>query len=89
MNLMKNMGKYQTKESPGRIIWEHYTTMSPERHDSSWEKEMSTLPESEWVVAESQRGMTQDEVKFLCQGAAPWKRASSWEEGSSSLPEGE
>ena len=34
---------------------------------------MSSLPEGEWVVAGSQRGMTQDQVKSICQGAAPWK----------------
>ena len=34
---------------------------------------MSTLPEGEWAVAESQNGMTLDEVKIVCQGATPWK----------------
>ena len=34
---------------------------------------MSSLPESEWAVAESQRGMAQDEVKTVCWGATPWK----------------
>ena len=65
MDLMSNMGEYQTKESPGRI--------SPEKHDSSREEKMSSLPDGEWAVAESQRGMTQDEVKMVCQGATPWK----------------
>ena len=31
MDLMSNMGEYQTKESPVRIIWEHHTTISPEK----------------------------------------------------------
>ena len=65
------MGEYQTKEGPDRR--EHYTTMSPEKHDSTKEEEMSSWPEGEWALAESQRGMTQDEVKIVCQGAAPWK----------------
>ena len=45
MDLMSNMGDYQTKESHDRR--EHYTTMSSEKHDSSREKEMSSLPEGE------------------------------------------
>ena len=71
MDLMSNMGDYQTKEGHDRR--EHYTTMSSEKHDSSREKEMSSLPEGEWAVAESQRGITQDDVKILCRGATPWK----------------
>ena len=71
MNLMSNMGEYQTKE--GQDWREHYTTMSPEKHDSSREEEMSSWPEGEWAVAESQRRMTQDEVKILRWGAVPWK----------------
>ena len=47
MDLMSNMGEYQTKESPGRMISEHYTTMSPEKHNSSGEEEMNSLPEGE------------------------------------------
>ena len=48
-------------------------TISPEKHDWLKEEGLSSLPEGEWAVAESQRGMTQDEVKILCQGATPWK----------------
>ena len=66
-------GEYQTKENPGRIIWEHYTTVSPEKDDSSREEGMNSLPKCEWTVAESQRGMTQDKVKTVCQDLAPWK----------------
>ena len=55
MDLMSNVGEYQTKEDPDRR--EHYTTMSPEKHDSSREKEMSSSPEGELVLVESQRGM--------------------------------
>ena len=63
--------------------------MSPEKHDSFREEEMSSWPEGSWALAESQRRMTQDEVKIVCKGTAPEKRASSWEEGLNSLPEGE
>ena len=48
-------------------------TISPERHDSSREESLSSLPEGEWAVAKSQRGMTQDKVKTVCQGATTWK----------------
>ena len=80
------MGEYQTKESPGRIIGEHYETISSKKHDSSRQERMSSLPASEWAVAESQRGMTQDWVKFVWQGKRPERRASSWEEGLRYLP---
>ena len=73
MDLMNNMGDYQTKDSPDKIIWENYTTISPEKHDSSREKGMSHLSEGHWAVAESQRGMKQDKVKTVCQGTMPWK----------------
>ena len=39
----------------------------------SKEEGRSSLPEGEWEVTESQREMTQDKVKFVCQGATPWK----------------
>ena len=67
------MGEHQNKESPVRIIWEHHTTISPEKHDWLKEEGWSSLPEGEWAVVQSQRGMTQDEVKIVCQGATPWK----------------
>ena len=74
MNLMSNMGEYQTNESPGRRMWEHQQNNKP------WEtwffqrgKDISSLPESDWAVAESQRRMTQNELKIVCQGATPWK----------------
>ena len=47
---------------------------------------MGSLPEGEWAVTESQRGVTQIEVNEL---QRPEKWASSWEEGLSSLLEGE
>ena len=47
MDLMNNMGEYQTKENPGRIIREHYRKMSPEKYDSSREEGMSSLPEGD------------------------------------------
>ena len=69
MVLMSNMGEYQTKDSIDKIIWRNYTAMSPEKHDSSREEENSSLPADKWAVAESQRGMTQDKVKIVWQGA--------------------
>ena len=48
-------------------------TISPEKHDSSREESLSSLSEGEWAVAKSLRGMTQDEMKIVCQGATPWK----------------
>ena len=39
MGLIGDMGEDQTKEGPGRR--EYYTTMSPEKHDSFREEEMS------------------------------------------------
>ena len=68
MDLISNMGEYQTKDSPVTIIWEHYKTTwfvqrgKEELFTGGW-----------WAVAESQRGMTQDKVKIVCQGATPWK----------------
>ena len=47
--------------------------MGPEKYNSTKEEEMSSWPEHERALAESQRGMTQNEVKTLCQGAVPWK----------------
>ena len=44
---MSNMGEYQNKESPGRIISKHYKTISTEKHDSSREERMSSLLEGE------------------------------------------
>ena len=55
----------------------------------SWEEGFSSLPEEEWAAAESQRRMTQDEVKSVCQGKRPEKGTATWEEGLNSLPEGE
>ena len=70
--------------------WKLYAKVQrPEKRVSSWEEGLSSLVEGEWAVAESQRGMMQDEVKIVCQGETPWKTTSSWEEGLSSLPEGE
>ena len=44
-----------------------------EKHDSSRDEGKRSLPDSEWAVAESQRGMTQGQVKFVCHSAMPWK----------------
>ena len=57
-----------------RIKWNYFGNMKrPENLASSWEEVFSYLPEGEWAVAESQRGMMQDKVKFVCKGTTPWK----------------
>ena len=62
------------KEGWCRIKWKLYAKVQrPEKPAFSWEEGLNSFPDSEWAVAESQRGMTQDEVKILCQGATPWK----------------
>ena len=62
------------KEGWRRLKWKFYVKVQhPEKRASSWEEELSSLPKGEWAVVESQRGMTQDEVKIVCQGATPWK----------------
>ena len=54
-------------------ITAEYRTISPEKHDSSREERMNCLPEGDWAVAESQRGLTQDEIKIVCEVVTPWK----------------
>ena len=44
---MSNMGEHQNKESPVRIISEHHTTISPDKHDWLKEEEWSSLAEGE------------------------------------------
>ena len=62
------------KEGWRRIKWKLYAKVQrPEKQESSWEESLSSLPEGEWAVVESQRGMTQDEVKIVCQSATPWR----------------
>ena len=62
------------KEGWRRIKWNLYAKVQrPEKWASSWEEGLSSLQEGDWAVAESQRGMAQDEVKIVCQGATPWK----------------
>ena len=62
------------KEGWRRLKWKLYAEVQrPEKRASSWEEGLSSLPEGEWAVAESQRGMTQDGVKIVCRGATPWK----------------
>ena len=57
-----------------RMRWKLYAKVQrPEKRASSWEEGLSSLPEGEWAVAESKRGMTQDEVKIVFRGATPWK----------------
>ena len=48
------------KEGWRRMKWKLYAKVQrPEKRASSWEEGLSSLPEGEWAVAESQRGMTQ------------------------------
>ena len=62
------------KEEWSSMKWKLYARMQrAEKRASSWEEELSSLPEDEWAVAESQRGMTLDEVKIVWGGATPWK----------------
>ena len=62
------------KEGWRRMKWKFYAEVQhPEKRVSSWEEALSSLPENEWAVAKSQRGMTQDEVKIVCRGETPWK----------------
>ena len=62
------------KEGWRRMKWKLYAKVQrPEKRASSWEEGLNSLPEGEWAVAESQREMTQDEVKNVCRGATPWK----------------
>ena len=88
---MSSMGEHQTKDSPGRIMREHYKIISLEKHDSSREKMISSLPEGEWAAAESQRRMTYDRMKSVCQkwnlyakAQFPERQTCCWEEGLSS-----
>ena len=70
--------------------WKLYAEVQrSEKRASSLEEGLSSLPESEWAGAESQRGMTQDKWKLHAEVQCPEKWASSWEEGLRSLQEGE
>ena len=69
MDLMSNIGEYQTKESQRRIRWKLYVTISYQKKAPTREKGLSSLPEGKWAVAE----MTQDKVKLMSQNAMPWK----------------
>ena len=63
------------KEGWRRMKWKLYAKVQrPEKRASPWEEGLSSLPEGEWAVAESQRGMTQDEVSIVYRGATPWKK---------------
>ena len=63
-----------SKEGWRRMKWKLYAKMQrPEKRVPYWEDGLSSLQEGEWALAESRRGMTQDEVKLVCQYATPWK----------------
>ena len=60
------------KERWRRVKWKLYAEVQcPEKRASSWEKGLSSSPDSEWALAESQRGMTQNEMKLVCRCATP------------------
>ena len=64
-----------TKKGWRRMKWKFYAEVQrPEKRASSWEEGLSSLPEGEWAVAESQRGMTQDKVKLVCRCTMPKKK---------------
>ena len=70
------------KEGWRRMKWKLYAELQrPEKRASPWEKVWSLLAEGKWAVAESQKGMVQDEVKMSMFNT---QRASFWEEGLSS-----
>ena len=76
------------KEGWRRMKWKLYhDVQSLEKLTSSWEERLSSLPEGEWAVAESQRGMTQDEVKIVSRGATPQASSSSSLEGEWAVAE--
>ena len=63
-NCMPRCNSPKNGHLPERKRWAFYWRVS----------ELLLSPrEGGWAVAESQRGMTQDEVKIVCQGATPWK----------------
>ena len=62
------------KEGWLRMKWKLYVEVQrPEKRASFWEKGLSSSPEVEWAVVESQRGMTQDKVKLVCRCATSCK----------------
>ena len=60
------------KEGWRRIEWNLYDKANALK-DVHLPEKLSFLPVGEWAVAETQRGVTQDEVEIICQGATPWK----------------
>ena len=57
----------------------------PEKLASSWEDRLRYLPECEWSVAESQRGMMGDESEIISQNTTPWKTCNFSERKGSGL----
>ena len=59
-----------SKERRHRMKWKLYSKVQhPGKWTSYWEERLSPLPEGEWAVAESQRRMSYNKVKLVCQGA--------------------
>ena len=78
------------KEEWRKMKWKVYAKVQhPEKRVSSWEEGLSSLPEGERAVAESQRGWRRTMGNLYAGVQRHEKRSSSWEEGLSSLPEGE
>ena len=71
---MSNIGGYQNKESPGRIIWERYKPKSPESSSSDsfrWGRdELFTWGSVSCYWAQGR--LTQDQVKFVYKDSTPW-----------------
>ena len=62
------------KEGWYKIKWNLYAKVQGrEKQTSSWEEGLNSFSKGEWVVSGFQRGMMQDKVKLVCQGATPWK----------------
>ena len=73
-----------------RIKWILYAkVLHPEKRASSWKEGLSSLPKGEWAVAESQRRMTKDKLKIVCQAATLWKAGILLGERVEPLTEGE
>ena len=70
------VGKWTCAESWREMTqdqWNWYAKVQhPEKQVSSWER-LSSLHEGELAGVESHREMALDNVKLICQHAAPWK----------------
>ena len=86
MDLMSNMGEYQTKEGPDKNItqqWVLRNMILPKRKRWALDQRVSEL------LLSPKEGWRRMKWKLYAKVQRPEKRASSWEEGLSSLSEGE